>query len=129
MYPSFHDLLGLVFGGVTLHNALQYVLKRVTAPVVSAAQKVAADVESGNAKALKHDAHGVVDFVETHDPELAKAIESKYAAIKSDVEAEVAKARHSAAEELRKLAESVEKATGASAPAPAPVAPQAPAQV
>jgi hypothetical protein len=124
----FTDLMSATLGGVTLHNALQYVVRRVTAPVVAHVQAVAADVESGNAKALKHDAHGVVDFVETHDPELAKAIESKYAAIKSDVEAEVAKARHSAAEELRRLAESVEKATGAPAPAPVPVAPQAPTQ-
>lgn len=124
MYPSFNDLLGLTLGGVSLHNALQYVVRRVTAPVT----KVAADIESGNVQALKHDAAGVVDFVQTHDPALAKAVEAKYAEVKASVEDEVARARHAAAEELRKLAESVEKATGVVEAAPTAVAPQAPVQ-
>jgi len=117
-------LASVVFGGVTLHNVLQYVVRRVTAPLT----KVAADVESGNVKALKHDAKGFVDLVETHDPELAKAVESKYLAVKSDIEDRVAEARHAAAEELRRLAENVEKAAHVDPATPAPVAPQAPAQ-
>lgn len=122
MYPSFSSLLGLTLGGVSLHNALQYVVRRVTAPVA----KVAADVESGKVAALKHDAAGIVDFVETHDPALAKAVEAKYAEVKASAEDEVAKLRHAAAEELRKLAESVEKVAGvptATSPAEAPQAP------
>jgi hypothetical protein len=121
VYPSFDALLGLTFGGVTLHNALQYVVKRFTAPVT----KLAADVESGNVKSLEHDAKGVVDFVQTHDPALAKAVESEAAKLKAEALAEVEKARHAAADELRKLAESVEKASGATAPVVAPAAPVA----
>lgn len=117
-------LASVVFGGVTLHNALQYAVRRVTAPI----NKVAADVESGNVKALQHDAAGVVDFVETHDPALAKAVEAKYAEVKASAEDEVAKLRHAAAEELRKLAESVENAAHVAPATPAPEAPQAPAQ-
>lgn len=124
MYPSFNDLMGLTLGGVSLHNVLQYAVRKLTAPVA----KVAADVESGNVQALKHDAAGVVDFVETHDPALAKAVEAKYAEVKASAEDEVAKLRHAAAEELRKLAESVEKAAGVPADSGAAEGAQAPAQ-
>ena len=128
MYPNFAHLLGLTLGGVSLHNALQYVVRRLTAPVAAKVSQVAADVESGNVQALKHDAAGIVDFVETHDPALAKAVEAKYAEVKASAEDEVAKLRHAAAEELRKLAESVEKVAHVSEDASAPVAPQAPVQ-
>lgn len=124
MYPSFDDLLGLTLGGVTLHNALQVAVRRFASGVT----KVAADVESGNVKALAHDAAGVVDFVQAHDPALAKAVEDKVDALKASAEAEVAKARHAAAEELRKLAESVEKAAGVPADAKTAEGAQAPSQ-
>jgi hypothetical protein len=122
------DLLSATLGGVTLHNVLQYGVRKLTAPAVGKVKSVAADVESGNVKSLEHDAKGVVDFVETHDPALAKAVEEKYDALKASAEGEVAKLRHAAADELRKLAESVEKVSGVAEPAAAPAAPQAPAQ-
>lgn len=117
-------LASVVVGGVTLHNVMQYAVRRVTAPIT----KVAADVESGNVTALRHDAGGIVDYVETHDPALAKAVEAKYAEVKASAEAEVARARHAAAEELRRLAESVEKASHVADATPTPEAPQAPSQ-
>ena len=118
------NLLSVTLGGVTLHNVLQYGVRRLTAGL----NRVAADVESGNVKALEHDAAGVVDFVETHDPSLAKAVEAKYADVKASAEAEVAKLRHDAEEELRKLAESVEKAAGVPAVQPSVEAPQGASQ-
>ena len=124
----FTSLMSATLGGVTLHNVLQFVVRRATAPVTAKVNQLAADVETGDLKSLKHDAHGVIDFVETHDPELTKAIESKYAAVKSAVEDEVAKARHAAAEELRRLAESVEKASGVPEAVAPVAAPQAPVQ-
>jgi hypothetical protein len=124
MYPSFDALLGLTLGGVSLHN----VLRAVGTVAVSKLTKVAADVESGNVTELKHDAAGIVDFVQTHDPALAKAVEAKYEDAKAKAEDEVAKLRHAAAEELRKLAESVEKVAGVPAPTDVPAAPQAPVQ-
>jgi hypothetical protein len=120
----FVDLMSAAVGGVSLHNLLQVGVNRLAAGV----NKVAADVESGNVKGLVHDAAGVVDFVQTHDPALAKAVEAKYDAVKASAEAEIVKARHAAAEELRKLAESVEKATGVVPDASASAAPQAPVQ-
>lgn len=125
---NFTDLASVVVGGVSLHNALQYVVRRLKAPVTAKVTQLASDIESGDLKSLKHDTKGVVDFVETHDPELAKAVESKLLAVKSAVEDEVAKARHAAAEELRKLAESVEKASGVPEAVAPVVAPQAPSQ-
>jgi hypothetical protein len=120
----FVDLMSATLGGVSLHNLLQIGVNRLAAGV----NKVASDIESGNVAELKHDAAGVVDFVQTHDPALAKAVEAKYDALKASAEAEVAKARHAAADELRKLAESVEKATGVVPDASASAAPQAPTQ-
>src|SRR5206468_1249436 len=105
-------------------NILQIGVDRLAASLT----KVAADVDSGNVQALKHDAKGVVHFVQTHDPALAKAVEAKYAEVKASAEDEVAKLRHAAAEELRKLAESVEKAAGVPADAGLVEAPQAPLQ-
>lgn len=118
------DLTGLasvVLGGVTLHNALQYVVKRVTAPVV----KLANDVATGNVQALEHDAKGVRDFMETHLPGPTKAVEEEAAALKAAALAEVDAARHAAAEELRRLAEGVEKAAGVPGTAPVSSGPTA----
>lgn len=111
---NFDDLLGLTVGGVTLHN----VLRAVGTIVAGKLTKVAGDVESGNVKALEHDAAGVVNFVEDHVPAAAKAVTEA----KAKAEALVADARKSAADELRKLAEKVESATGADAPADAATA-------
>lgn len=115
-FVSFADLLALVGSGVTLHNALQLLVSKLTA--------VAAAVESGDVKALAHDAKGVIDFVQTHDPALAKSVENEAAKIRDEALAEVEKARHAAAETLRQLAADVEKAASA-VPAPPVNAPGA----
>jgi hypothetical protein len=113
---NFAELLTLVGGGVTLHNALGYLSARLT----GASNAVAtADIAT-----LQHDATGVVDYVQAHDPALAKAVEDERAKLTAEAEAEVAKVRASAAEELRKLAAAVEHAS-ASVPL-APATPDAP---
>lgn len=115
---SFPELLALVTSGVTLHNGLQLLVAKLTS--------VAAAVESGDVKSLVHDAKGVEDFVQTHDPALAKAVAGEADRLKADATAEVARLRHSAAEELRRLAADVEKVAG-SAPAQVAVVPTDPA--
>lgn len=101
-----------IAGGVSLDHVLSYVRERLTARLTS----VATAVETGNVAQLRHDAAGVVDFVETHDPALAKAVEAKVHATEAAAQAEVEKARSHAAEELRKVASLLE---GIGAPAPA----------
>jgi fumarate hydratase class II len=108
------DLLAVTGSGVVLHNALQFLATKLTA--------VATDVESGDVRALAHDAVSVKDAVQKHDPNLVQAAENEFEKLKGDALAEVAAVRHTAAETLRKLAEDVEKAASA---APAPAAPAA----
>lgn len=108
MNVSFSELLTVATSSVALHNALRFVATKAT----TAATKVANDVESGDVRALVHDAGSVLDFVETHDPALAKAAEAEYDKLKSAAVAEVDALRHAAAEEIRKLAAAVEKAAG-----------------
>jgi MinD-like ATPase involved in chromosome partitioning or flagellar assembly len=118
---SFSDLMALVLSGVTVHNALRFLATKLTA--------VATAVETGDVKTLVHDAKGVADWVQTHDPALAKAVESEYDKLKSAAEADVAAARHAAAEEIRKLATAVEKAAVAAPEAPQPASPETPPAV
>lgn len=107
---SFPDLLTLVLSGVTVHNGLQLLVAKMTA--------VATAVDQGDVKALAHDAHGVVDWVETHDPALAKTVENDVEKLKAEAADEIARARHAAAEEIRRLAAAVESAATALPAAP-----------
>ncbi|MEU7096047.1 hypothetical protein [Kitasatospora aureofaciens] len=116
---SFSQLLALVGSGVTLHNGLRLLAAKLSA--------VATAVETGDVKTLAHDAKGAIDFVETHDPALAKSVEAEASKLKDEALAEVAKARHAAAETLRALAADVEKAASASAPASPAGSPTPPA--
>ncbi|WP_035800369.1 hypothetical protein [Kitasatospora mediocidica] len=114
---SFPELLALVTSGVTLHNGLQLLVAKLTS--------VANAVASGDVKSLVHDAKGVQDFVQIHDPALAKAVVGEADRLKADAVAEVTRLRRAAAEELRQLAADVEKVAGATA-APALVVPTVP---
>lgn len=116
-FISFPELLALVGSGVTLHNGLQYLATRLTA--------VATAVDSGNVKALTHDVTGAVDFVETHDPAVAKRAEIEVEDLKAAAAADIAAARHGAAEEIRQLAELIEK-TATAVPAASPTPPASP---
>jgi Holliday junction resolvasome RuvABC DNA-binding subunit len=116
---SFPDLLTLVLSGVTAHNGLQILASRLN--------RVATAVDQGDVKTLAHDAHGVVDWVETHDPALAKAAEAEALRLKGEAMAEVVKVRHDAAEEIRKLATAVESAATALPVTPVEAAPATPA--
>jgi hypothetical protein len=108
------DLLAVTGSGVVLHNGLRLLATKLTT--------VATDVESGDVRALAHDAMSAKELVQKHDPGLVQAAESETERLKRDTLAEVAAVRHAAAETLRKLAEDVEKAASA---APAPAAPAA----
>jgi hypothetical protein len=107
---NFVDLLSVVLSGVVAHNGLQVLVAKLG--------RVATAVDQGDVKTLAHDAHGVVDWVETHDPALAKAVDARVEELKAAAADEIARARHAAADEIRKLAEAVESAATA-LPAPA----------
>lgn len=97
------DLTALTAGGVTLHNVLRYLGTVASAKVT----RVATDVEAGNVTDLKHQAAGVVDFVETHVPAVAKTVDE----LKSEADAKINAAKTSAADTLRKLAADIEAHT------------------
>ncbi|TQF03941.1 hypothetical protein E6W39_19005 [Kitasatospora acidiphila] len=113
------DLLTVALASVLAHNGLQVLVSKLTA--------VATAVDQGDVKTLAHDAHGVVDWVETHDPALAKSVEAEAAQLRAAAVDEIERARHAAAEEIRKLAAAVESAATAlpATPVDPPAAPPA----
>ena len=115
---TFAELISLVGGGVTLHNVLGYVSARLTG--------VATAVATADVATLRHDASGALDYVETHDPAVAKAVAEKADQLRADAQAEVDRVRADAAAELRKLAAAVEHAASAVPAVPVAVAPVAP---
>jgi CRISPR/Cas system CMR-associated protein Cmr5 small subunit len=122
-FLSFPELLSVVLSGVVAHNGLQLVVTKLT--------QVATAVDQGDVRSLTHDAHGVADYVATHDPALAKAVGSEVDKLKKSAEDEINAAKHAAATEIRKLASALEgieaPAVAPAEPAPAPTAPAEPA--